>query len=1021
MFGFLKKFFGSAQDRTLSRYLKIVEAVNQWDLKFKALSDDELRQKTEEFRRRISQGESLDSLLPEAYGVVKAACRRLLGTDVHVSGYNQKWDMVPFNVQLLGAIAMHKGAIAEMMTGEGKTLTAAMPLYLAALTGKPVHLVTVNDYLAQRDCDWIGSIFRWLGLSTAALVSGVPPQERKKLYQADILYGTASEFGFDYLRDNSMASTQDEVVQRGHYFAIVDEIDSILIDEARTPLIISGPVPESKQMYDKLKDGVSELVKKQRDWCNGLASEAKKIIDKNLPKEEERREKLKDKTLQNVLQEAYRRLWLVSKGTPRNNILKHMLEDPDIRYEIDQWDLYFYSEQNKNERAEALAELYIIIDEKASEYELTDKGIRAWHEDTGGDVNDFVMLDLSHEYILIDNDSKLSSEEKLKKKLLVQEEDAIRKERAHNLRQLLRAHLLMERDVDYMVQNDKVIIIDEHTGRPQPGRRFSDGLHQAIEAKESVAIQRETQTYATITLQNYFRMYERLAGMTGTAMTEANEFKEIYKLDVLEIPTNKPCLRIDSNDEIYMTEREKYAAIIKDVSAVHAKGRPILIGTESVDVSEKLSRVLKQNKLEHTVLNAKNHAREAEIVANAGQRSAITVSTNMAGRGTDIKLGAGIADQGGLYVMGTSRHHSRRIDRQLRGRCARQGDPGSSKFYISFEDSLMRLFASPKLTAVLQRFRPPEGEPISAGILNRSIETAQKRVEQRNYTIRKHTLEYDDVMNKQRQEVYSFRNEILFSDNVSDLATQVLEHACNIGAQDFFRSPGVQGEWDPEGYRLWLIDHFPVSFKVGYFDDDSMTIEDIVREASVEVVQAFKGKVAHESAKIPTERLKEGVSVKTVTDDALRNLMVRKIDHLWQEHLLIMDNLRSDVNLRAVGQRDPLMEFKHEAFRMFDELSRTLHTQIAQDFFRFEIITSYDHLNIEDLLRQLKLETNRTLVPQEKEALSVGGNTELAASPEEAPPPELVPVHVGPKVGRNDPCPCGSGKKYKKCCGQGVE
>ena len=1019
MFGILKKIFGTAQDRALHRYRKIVVRVNEWDERFKSLSDDQLRGKTEEFRERIKQGENLDDLLPEAYAVVKATCRRLWGTEVHVSGYDQNWDMIPYDVQILGAIAMHKGSIAEMQTGEGKTLTAAMPLYLAALTGKPVHLVTVNDYLAQRDCEWIGSIFRWLGLTTAALTNAIPPHERKAVYAADIVYGTASEFGFDYLRDNSTATTKEELVQRGYYFAIVDEIDSVLIDEARTPLIISGPVPESRQMYDILKGGVAQLVRKQRDYCNRIASDSRKIINKYCPPDIEAPEKL-SKEDEEELREAYRKLWLVSKGTPRNKVLKRMLEDPDIRYEIDQWDLYYYSEQNKQERAEALSELFIIVDEKSSEYELTDKGIASWQEDTGGSSDDFIMLDLSDEYIKIDSDSSLDKEEKLRKRLTVQEDDAKRKERAHNLRQLLRAQLLMEKDVDYMVQNDKVIIIDEHTGRPQPGRRFSDGLHQAIEAKEGVAIQKETQTYATITLQNYFRMYDRLAGMTGTAMTEASEFKEIYSLEVMEIPTNRPCIRHDHNDEIYMTEREKYAAIVRDIEEIHGKGRPILIGTESVDISEKLSRILKQNKLEHTVLNAKNHAREAEIVAHAGQRSVITVATNMAGRGTDIKLGAGIAKEGGLYVIGTSRHQSRRIDRQLRGRCARQGDPGSSKFYVSFEDSLMRLFASPKLTSILKRFRPPDGEPISAGILNKSIETAQKRVEQRNYTIRKHTLEYDDVMNKQRQEIYAFRKEILESKDITDLAMELLEHTCCIGAEEFFLSRSEEGGWDHEGYRHWLADQFPVAFEVGCFDDDLLERQDIERQASEKIGADFKEKIQEEANKVPEERLQEGQTQLQIVEEAIRNLMIQKIDHLWQEHLLAMDHLRADVHLRAVGQRDPLMEFKHEAFRLFDELSRTLHTQIAQDLFRFEIIAAYDHLNIEDFLRDLRLETDRSLMAELEENTTETeqpSTTEIQQR-EPSKPEKLHPVTVGPKVGRNDPCPCGSGKKYKKCCGQ---
>ncbi len=530
-------------------------------------------------------------------------------------------------------------------------------------------------------------------------------------------------------------------------------------------------------MYDELKEGVAHLVRVQRDLCNKLATDARRSLDalgvieestapRKLSKEEEEQKK-----------ESFKKLWLVGKGTPRNKILKRIKENPDLRAQIEKWETYFFGEQNKEEKFEALAELYIVVDERNNEYELTDRGIREWGEGGQG-ADDFVMLDLGHEYSLIESKEALSEQEKLQEKVLLREDDAKRKERSHNLRQMLRAQLLMEKDIDYIIHEGKIVIIDENTGRPQPGRRFSDGLHQAIEAKENVDIQGETQTYATITLQNYFRMYGRLSGMTGTAMTEANEFKEIYKLEVLEIPTHRRCQRKDSDDEIYMTEREKYNAILKEIKDVNEKGRPILIGTESVEVSEKLSRILKQNKLDHTILNAKNHAKEAEIIAEAGMKGAITLATNMAGRGTDIKLKEGVPALGGLHVIGTTRHQSRRIDRQLRGRSGRLGDPGSSKFYVSCEDSLMRLFASPRMTSLLQRFRPPEGEPISAKVLNKSIETAQKRVEQRNYTMRKHTLEYDDVMNKQRQEVYAFRNELLFVEKPLILAAEVIETVC---------------------------------------------------------------------------------------------------------------------------------------------------------------------------------------------------------------------------------------------------
>lgn len=1014
MFAFLKKIFGSAQDRQVRKYSKIVEQVNRWDAKFQSLSDDELRGKTAEFKQRLSKGETLDQLLPEAYAVVKGVCRRLCGTEVHVSGYTQQWDMVPFDVQIVGGIALHHKTIAEMHTGEGKTLTAVMPLYLNALTGKPVHLVTVNDYLAQRDMEWVGTILRWLGLKTGVLTNATPQEQRKAVYESDVVYGTASEFGFDYLRDNSMASSKKDQVQRGYFYAIIDEADSILIDEARTPLIISGPVPVSRQMYDELKEGVAELVRFQRDLCNRWATEARKVLE--VPEGEVRAKK--DKKQEGIEQEALRKLWLVGKGTPHNKILKRFKEDPDVRADLDKLDLYYYAEQNKEEKAQALAELFIIIDEKGNEFELTDKGIHAWEDCTGGrgKTDDFVMMDISHEYLKIDQDHSIDEGEKVQRKLRVQEEDAKRKEKAHNLRQLLRAHLLMEKDVDYIVQDDKIIIIDENTGRPQPGRRFSDGLHQAIEAKEAVSIQKETQTYATITLQNYFRMYEKIAGMTGTAITEANEFRQIYGLDVLQIPTNKHILRKDFNDEIYMTEREKYNAILKEVREAHATGRPILIGTESVEISEKLSRIFRLNKLDHAVLNAKQNEREAEIVAQAGRRNAITISTNMAGRGTDIKLEKGMADLGGLYVIGTTRHQSRRIDRQLRGRCGRQGDPGSSKFFVSFEDSLLRLFASPRLTGILQKFRPPEGEPISASILNKSIETAQKRIEQRNYMIRKHTLEYDDVMNKQRQEIYAFRNEILHTEKPEEVAKELLDTVCATQAEKFFSSRSEEGGWDPEGYRQWLMAHFPVSFAEGFFDEELAEVEDLERKAADKILEAFTEKLARENAKVNLQPRPDGTMPPSPAYEAVRSLMVRNIDRLWQEHLLTMDHLRTDVNLRSVAQRDPLMEFKHEAFALFDEFGRHLRTEIAQGLFRFEIITR-EHPSIQQLLAGLQMETKRSFFSelearQQPEAAGENEPSEIPAEKE-----KLAPVTAQPRTGRNDVCPCGSGKKYKKCCG----
>ncbi|MBM3207987.1 MAG: preprotein translocase subunit SecA [Chlamydiae bacterium] len=943
MASIIKKIFGTAQSRLLRKYGKIVKQINLIDEQYKLLTDQQLRAKTQEFKERIASGESLDQLLPEAYATVKNACRRLCGTEVHVSGYTQKWDMVPYDVQMLGGIAMHYGAISEMQTGEGKTLTASMPLYLNSLTGKPTHLITVNDYLAQRDCDWTGAIFRWLGLSASALTNATPHHLRKQVYSSDIVYGTASEFGFDYLRDNSMAQSMQDQCQRGHYFAIVDEIDSILIDEARTPLIISGPSGNSRQMYDELKEDVSNLVRIQRDLCSKIATDAKKTLDKlqDIYAADSKVKPTKEQDEERL--QALKNLWLVSKGMPQTKILKRIKEDPDLRAELEKWETYFYAEPNSDERHKFLSELFIIVDERASEYELTDKGIHSWMKTSEGKTsgNDFLMLDLGYEYALIDTNPDLSEQEKVQEKVKLREEDASRKERSHNLRQMLRAHLLMEKDVDYIIEDDKIVIIDENTGRPQAGRRFSDGLHQAIEAKEGVAIQGETQTYATITLQNYFRLYTKLAGMTGTAMTEANEFKEIYKLEVVAIPTHKTNKRVDYDDEIYMTEREKYNALIRDIEEIHKTGRPILIGTESVDVSEKLSRILRQKKLEHTVLNAKNHEREAEIVAEAGTRGAITVATNMAGRGTDIKLKPDVASLGGLHVIGTTRHQSRRIDRQLRGRCARLGDPGSSKFYVSFEDSLMRLFTSPKVTGFLQRFRPPEGEAISAKILNKSIETAQKRVEQRNYTMRKHTLEYDDVMNKQRAEIYSFRNEVLSTEDSISVAKEILENVClQMGTKLLLPANLSSGI---EKYSDWVMNNFPVTLDKEALSSKEQKAEDIEDMAIEQVLHSFETKIKRELSTISKiqELMPEAAPqapAAAILNEIVRSILIRNIDKYWQEHLLNIDHLRAEVHLRVVGQKDPLLEFKHEAFALFDQFSLKIKVEIAHAMFKFEMM-----------------------------------------------------------------------------------
>ncbi len=945
----LQKIFGTSGDRIISRYKKIVKQINLTETQLQSFSDEQLKNQTVCLRKRLQSGETVDDILVDAYAVVKNACRRLCGREFTVLGHTQVWDMIPYDVQIIGAIAMHKGCIAEMQTGEGKTLTCSMPLYLHALTSKPVHLVTVNDYLVERDCLWMGAIFTFLGIDAKPLLNKDTPEDRKAIYCADIVYSTASEFGFDYLRDNSMIGSKEQKVQRGHYFAIVDEIDSILIDEARTPLIISGPTENSMQMYDDLKVPVADLVKVQRDYCNNLASTARRDLEAleitpsrdlkslKLSKEDKERKKA-----------ALENLWLVSKGTPTNKILKRYNENPEIRKELEEIDTFYFSDLNKEARAEKIADLYLLIDEKNQDYELTDRGVKQWK----GDETAFMMLDLGHEHALIDK-KKLPEKDALAQKVALREEDSRRKEMSHNIRQLFRAQLLMEKDVDYIVQEKKIVIIDENTGRPQPGRRFSDGLHQAIEAKENLFVQKETQTFATITLQNYFRLYKKIAGMSGTAITESKEFKAIYGLNVLAIPTHNLCVRKDINDEVYMTEREKYAALIEDIHTIHALEQPILIGTESVEISEKLSRILRNEGLSHTVLNAKNHAKEAEIIANAGRKGAITVATNMAGRGTDIKLEKGVADLGGLYVIGTTRHNSRRIDRQLRGRCARQGDPGLSKFYVSFEDPLMRMFSSPRIANMLLKFRPPEGEAISAPILNRSIETAQKRVEMKNFQMRKHTLEYDDVMNKHRSEIYAYRDSILIEEDILPVAVKVLSDFTETICRKFQEEYLANKQLTTERLNELLISHVPISLSNEITPPMTTETFNLIKD---KVLSAFRAKLKSEAATISVlQRLGgKGNDPLAVLNDIIRSILLRSIDNKWQKHLLAIDHLRTEVSMQSIAQKDPLQEFKHEAFHLFHDFSIEVKKDITHKLFAFTIMVPDDH-QIAKHLSQLEL------------------------------------------------------------------
>ena len=768
------------------------------DLDDKKARIDRAREAWNEIQPRFAaiEAKMLDDILPEVYAVVKNAARRLCGQEHSVCDTPLKWNMIHFDVQLIGGAALHRGMIAEMATGEGKTLVGTLPVTLNALTGRGVHVITVNDYLARRDSEWMGYLYKFLGLTVGCIQNDQPPHIRREQYTCDITYGTNSEFGFDYLRDNGMASSREQQVQRGHYFAIVDEVDSVLIDEARTPLIISGPVAgaDSTHQYERYKPLVEQLVRRQQTLCNSLVTEAKELAAAG------------------DLEEAGRKLYQVHVGQPKNRALMRCMEDPEMRRAMEKAELKLYEDTQKKELFALKEDLYFAMDPKTHDADLSEKGRNFLSPD---EPDAFVLPDLATLYSEIDGDTSLTDAQKLARKNELQDRLSHQGQRIHQISQLLRAYCIYEKDVEYVVEENKVIIVDSQTGRKMPGRRWSDGLHQAVEAKEGVQIDAETQTLATITIQNYFRLYQKLGGMTGTAETDAAEFHDIYGLDVLTIPTNRPVKRVDQNDSIYKTRREKYAAVIAMIHERHAKGQPMLVGTASVEASETVSRMLKLQKIPHSVLNAKYHRQEAEIVARAGQKGAVTISTNMAGRGTDIKLGEGVADLGGLFVLATERHESRRVDRQLRGRCARQGDPGESKFFLSFEDDLMRNFgAADRMTKIMERFGMKEGEELQHPWLNRSVETAQKRVEQRNYTWRKRVLEYDDVMNQQREVIYERRNDVLNSNDPRLLINDAVKEGIEERLEEFLpKDAGTDMEPDYAGLLHWVNTTFPIGLR----------------------------------------------------------------------------------------------------------------------------------------------------------------------------------------------------------------
>jgi preprotein translocase subunit SecA len=986
----LKPFAGRHYKKFLEKARPIVLRINELDKSYKDFSDAQLRAKTDEFRERIKAGETLEQILPEAFATVKNAARRLVGTTALVCEHELSWDMVHFDVQLIGGIALHEGRIAEMATGEGKTLVATLPLYLNSLNGRNAQLVTVNDYLARRDSEWMGQLYAFLGVTVGCIQQQMSPDLRRDMYGRNITYGTASEFGFDYLRDNGMATRKEDQVQRDHWYCIVDEIDSILVDEARTPLIISGPAPiEREQPFTRLRPGVDRLVNDQTRLCNRFVGEAKELLEKP-------GRTVEDRDL------AIRKLVQVKTGNPKNKLLLRLMENPEWRKLLDKVETELNSDLNKDEMYHLKEHLLYVIDERQHQADLTEIGRKHLRPDN---PDAFMMPDLATEFSDLERDTSIPPEKREELKLAAHQHYATVSEEIHAISQLLRAYSLYERDVEYVVQEGKVMIVDENTGRVMAGRRWSDGLHQAVEAKEGVNIERETRTYATITIQNYFRMYEKLAGMTGTAETEATEFNDIYRLSVQVIPTNKPCIRIDKNDVIFKARRDKYNAVMREIETANKRGQPVLVGTTNVEASEVLSRMLKRAGIIHTVLNAKFHQQEAEIVTRAGLRSAVTIATNMAGRGTDIKLGEGVRELGGLYVIGTERHESRRIDRQLRGRCSRQGDPGLTKFYLSLEDDLMRLFLQGNLASRLMEGSMKEGEELEHPLLNRSIESAQKKVEQQNYAMRKRLLQYDDVLNQQREVVYGIRNAAIYATRSKDIIfEQVAEEIENRLAIAGFGEKGGSNAAAVESFVGWTNMHFPVGLRV-----DELTGEDPVALEALVLERIKKAYAMKESAEIPE-----------ALGSLERYVVINAIDHHWQEHLTEMEELRKSIGLRSYGQKDPLVEYKSEAYNFFEELMTNIRLHICTGLFRSASnLSSFENM-LAILARGAKTQGPETLqAPQPPSSTSSNGRVPPAAQLDE-PEIQLPKVSIRrdtPKVGRNDPCPCGSGKKYKHCHG----
>jgi len=1090
-----KLFGGSKSEKDVKKIQHLVGVINGHFESYKSLSNDALRNKTIEFRERIKNHlsgidaqiaaeqanadalplsdlmgrdniyQNIDKLgkdrdqtletvlweiLPEAFAVVKETARRFTDNEELVAtateldktfsvkkeyvtikgdqsvfqttwkaaGTPVTWNMVHYDVQLIGGIVLHQGKISEMSTGEGKTLVSTLPAYLNALAGQGVHIVTVNDYLAKRDSEWNGTIFEWLGLTVDCIDKHQPNSEdRRNAYKADITYGTNNEFGFDYLRDN-MVHTPEEMVQRKHHFAMVDEVDSVLIDDARTPLIISGPIGHKtgEQQFFDLKPRIEKLVEAQKKATSQFLIEAKKKIAEG----------------NDDPQDGGLALYRAFRGLPKNSALIKFLSEPGIRVKLQKSENYFLADQQR-EMPLVDEELYFHIDEKNNSVELTDKGL---HLITGAgeDPNFFLLPDISVALNAIDTSATLSAEEKLAQKETIISDYSIKADRIHTVNQLLKAYTLFDKDVEYVVIEGQVKIVDEQTGRIMEGRRYSDGLHQAIEAKENVKIEAATQTYATITLQNFFRMYHKLCGMTGTAETEASEFWSIYKLDVVSIPTNIPAVRIDEQDMVFKTKREKYGAVIEAIEALRDQGRPVLVGTTSVEVSELLSRMLRQQNIPHNVLNAKQHAREAQVVAEAGLTGAVTIATNMAGRGTDIKLSPEVKAAGGLAILGTERHESRRVDRQLRGRAGRQGDPGSSQFFVSLEDDLMRMFGSERIAKVMDFAGYKEGEVIQHSMITKSIERAQKKVEENNFGVRKRLLEYDDVMNKQRAVIYKKRSHALFGErlalDIDNAFYQVIEGL----------TLGHKAANDYENFKLDLIVQAGIDTKISLEEFNSNNTNALVEAVYQEAITHYEYKKKEmmqdsipvfknirltqgnhiENVIVPVSDNKMVYSVlvnldKNLSTDGLtlatqaeKSIALSLIDDAWKEHLRAMDDLKQSVQTATYEQKDPLVIYKMEAFEMFRKMDISINHSLVQFLCHAHI--HIDGGNVKEG-KQQKTDLSK---------LSANRNEEAPAGQTYNDPSETkqAPVQVGPKIGRNDPCPCGSGKKYKACHGK---